>query len=82
MIHFSDIKKNINIDEELERGGYIGFCIHTCRDVLLYGLNEMNAAKITFEKIADVGNAIIVINDAETMIPIIAARAKKVELLV
>lgn len=74
-IHYLDLKENIDIDTELERRGYVGFCIHTERDVLLFGLSK-NAAKLAFEKIANERNASNVIMDAPAMIPLIANKAK------
>lgn len=74
--HVESISNDIDIDEELERRGMVGYCFHTDRDVFLCGLSR-DASKLAFEETARRRNAENVIAEAATMIPIIADQAEK-----
>ena len=73
-LYIDNLRTDMNMDEEIGQGGFIGFCIHTDRDVLLCGLYP-DAAKIAFMKVAEQRNATNIIINSSTMIPIIAAKA-------
>jgi hypothetical protein len=73
-IYYLDIVKNISMDDVLEKGGYVGYVVHSKRDVLLCGLTP-NAAKQAFIKIATLRNATKVVEEAFRMMPLIRKRA-------
>jgi hypothetical protein len=73
-INYLDIVQDIFIDEELAKGEYVGYVIHSERDVLLCGLSP-NAAKQAFMKIASLRKATKVVEDASKMMPLIRERA-------
>jgi hypothetical protein len=60
----------------LDKGGYIGYCIHSNVDVLLCGLGSSAAAE-DFKIVAQRWNAQDIIDDAGTMIRIIHRKAKE-----
>lgn len=76
MLHFSELSHDINIDNEMDTKGYIGFCIHTDVDVLICGLNR-TASSQAFEKMAIHRNEKSVIDDCQSMISLIGKQAKK-----
>ena len=76
MLHLKDLHEDTNLDDLMERGRYIGFCIHNDRDVMLCGLNSIVAAD-AFRIVAKTRNATSVVDEAKDMISIVKVNAKK-----
>lgn len=75
-IHYKHIRKNLNIDEEMDCHKCIGFFIHSDVDVILSGLDKF-ASRRAFEKNSHLRDAKWVVEDATSMISIIYDQAKK-----
>ena len=62
----NDLVNDIDLDEMMSKNGFIGFCLHDKRDVILRGLN-MTVAKEMFEVIAERRNASCIIDESTSM---------------
>ena len=76
MLELSTITGPLDLDAAMRSGGYVGFCIHSKRDMLVCGLDPTLSAD-TFCTVARTRNAQSVISDAPTIVPLVAQSARR-----